>query len=143
MSVYGYNRRITPNLERLAAEGPIFESADSNSSYIRPSTVSFATSLQHSVLGGLRNGVNPAPEEIATMAEHMRSAGYQTARCGSAVSCVILSRCLQVLAPGKAIVPAIECGGSRRRAAEPIMIVWTQCLLFLIAIRPPPGSRCR
>ena len=32
MSVYGYNRRTTPNIERLAAEGVVFERAYSNSS---------------------------------------------------------------------------------------------------------------
>ncbi len=38
-----------------------------------------ATSLQHSVLGGLRNGRNPVPDEVPTMAEHFHRAGYQTA----------------------------------------------------------------
>ncbi len=56
MSVYGYNRRTTPNLERLAAEGAVFEHAYSNSSWTRPSTASFMTSLQHSVLGGFNAG---------------------------------------------------------------------------------------
>jgi arylsulfatase A-like enzyme len=79
MSVYGYNRRTTPNLEKIAAEGAIFERAYSNSSWTRPSTVSFLTSLQHSVLGGLKNGENPVPEQIMTMAQHMHRAGYQTA----------------------------------------------------------------
>ena len=79
MSVYGYNRRTTPNLERIAAEGAIFERAYSNSSWTRPSTASFLTSLQHSVLGGLRNGSNPVPDQVLTMAEHMHRAGYQTA----------------------------------------------------------------
>jgi arylsulfatase A-like enzyme len=79
MSVYGYNRRTTPNLESIAAEGAIFERAHSNSSWTRPSTASFLTSLQHSVLGGLKNGSNPVPEQVLTMAEHMHRAGYQTA----------------------------------------------------------------
>jgi arylsulfatase A-like enzyme len=79
MSVYGYNRRTTPNLERIATEGAIFERAYSNSSWTRPSTASFLTSLQHSVLGGLKNGSNPVPEQVLTMAEHMHRAGYQTA----------------------------------------------------------------
>jgi len=83
MSVYGYNRRTTPNLERIAAEGAIFDRAYSNSSWTRPSTASFLTSLQHSVLGGLRNGSNPVPDEALTMAEHMRRAGYQTAEFSS------------------------------------------------------------
>jgi arylsulfatase A-like enzyme len=79
MSVYGYNRRTTPNLESIAAEGAIFERAYSNSSWTGPSTASFLTSLQHSVLGGLKNGRNPVPEQVLTMAEHMHRAGYQTA----------------------------------------------------------------
>jgi len=77
MSVYGYNRRTTPNLEWLAAEGAIFEHAYSNSSWTKPSTASFMTSLQHSVLGGL-NWTDPVPEQATTMAEHFHRAGYQT-----------------------------------------------------------------
>jgi arylsulfatase A-like enzyme len=37
------------------------------------------TSLQHSVLGGFRNGFNVVPENAPTMAQHMHGAGYQTA----------------------------------------------------------------
>ena len=81
MSVYGYNRRTTPTLERLASEGVVFERAYSNSSWTMPSTASFMTSLQTSVTGGsLRPGsTNPVPAEAVTMAEHMHQAGYQTA----------------------------------------------------------------
>jgi arylsulfatase A-like enzyme len=79
MSVYGYNRRTTPNLERLAAEGAVFERAYSNSDWTRPSTPSFLTSLQHSVLGGLRDNGNPVPDNILTLAEHLHRAAYQTA----------------------------------------------------------------
>jgi len=79
MSVYGYNRRTTPNIERLAAEGALFEQAYSNSSWTRPSTASFMTSLQHSVLGGAQNGFNVVPDNALTMAQHMHGAGYQTA----------------------------------------------------------------
>ena len=79
MSAYGYNRRTTPNLERLASQGALFEYAYSNSGWTRPSTVSFMTSLQHSVLGGLKNGFNVVPDNAQTMAQHMHRAGYQTA----------------------------------------------------------------
>jgi arylsulfatase A-like enzyme len=79
MSVYGYNRRTTPNIERLAAEGALFEHAYSNSSWTRPSTASFMTSLQNSVMGGFLNWNDPVPEQAVTMAEHMHGAGYQTA----------------------------------------------------------------
>ena len=78
MSVYGYNRRTTPTLERLAQEGVVFERAYSNSSWTLTSTASFMTSLQTSVTGGHRR-TNPVPAEAVTMAEHMHGAGYQTA----------------------------------------------------------------
>jgi len=79
MSVYGYNRRTTPNLERLAAEGAVFEHAYSNSSWTRVSTPSFMTSLQNSVLGGYESDADPLPDQAVTMAQHMHRAGYQTA----------------------------------------------------------------
>jgi arylsulfatase A-like enzyme len=79
LSAYGYNRRTTPTLERLAAEGAVFEHAYSNADWTRPSTASFMTSLHHSVLGGFRGGFNVIPENAPTMAEHMHQAGYQTA----------------------------------------------------------------
>jgi len=81
MSVYGYNRRTTPFLERLAGEGVVFEHAYSNSTWTQPSTASFMTSLHHSVLGGLRRGMHSTPVPVAatTMAERLRRAGYQTA----------------------------------------------------------------
>lgn len=79
MSVYGYNRRTTPNMERLAAEGAVFERAYSNSSWSKPSTTSFMTSLQNSVLGNTRDRFDPLPEQAVTMAEHFHREGYRTA----------------------------------------------------------------
>ncbi|HEX2641811.1 MAG TPA: sulfatase, partial [Thermoanaerobaculia bacterium] len=78
MSAYGYPRRTTPNLERLAAEGAIFERAYSNSTWSKPSTTSFMTSLQHSVLGGYENPADPLPAGAPTMAELLHAAGWQT-----------------------------------------------------------------
>ncbi|MEE9473849.1 MAG: sulfatase-like hydrolase/transferase [Acidimicrobiia bacterium] len=81
MSVYGYNRRTTPNLERLAAEGAVFENAYSNAPYTSVSTPSFMTGLQYSVLRGVMGLeiTDPLPDEALTMAEHMHRGGYQTA----------------------------------------------------------------
>jgi len=80
MSAYGYHRRTTPTLERLAAEGALFEHAYSNSRWTLPSTASFMTSLQSSVTGGLPGGrTNQIPDSALTMAERMHRAGYQTA----------------------------------------------------------------
>jgi hypothetical protein len=79
MSAYGYNRTTTPNLERLAAEGATVEYAYSNSTWSKPSTPSFMTSLQHSALGGYSSDSDPLPDQAVTMAEHLHRAGYQTA----------------------------------------------------------------
>jgi arylsulfatase A-like enzyme len=81
MSLYGYERPTTPFLEELSKEGAVFERAFSNSTWTQPSTVSFMTSLQHSVLGGLRRGIHstPIPTAATPMAEHLRRGGYQTA----------------------------------------------------------------
>jgi arylsulfatase A-like enzyme len=78
MSLYGYGRRTTPYLERLAAEGVIFENAYSNSSFTKASVPSFMTSLHSSVLGGTRSANDPLPPQAVTMAERMRRAGYAT-----------------------------------------------------------------
>jgi len=85
MSLYGYGRKTTPALEGLAKEGVVFDHAFSNATWTQPSTASFMTSLQHSVLGGLRRGVHSTPVPVAatTMAEHMRSGGYETASFSS------------------------------------------------------------
>jgi hypothetical protein len=79
MSVYGYNLRTTPNLERLAAEGAVFENAYSNSSWSKTSTPSFMTSLHNSVLGGYKSDSDPLPDQTTTMAQYFHREGYQTA----------------------------------------------------------------
>lgn len=79
MSVYGYNRRTTPFLERLAEEAVVFERAYSNATWTKLSTPSFMTSLPYSVLGGLRSLADKIPKGVTTMAEHFGRAGYSTA----------------------------------------------------------------
>ena len=91
MSVYGYNRRTTPNLERLAAEGAVFEYAYSNSSWTKISNPSFMTSLHCSVLGPLKNVSQPIPQQAVNMAQHMHRAGYQTAAFVSNPYCGTMS----------------------------------------------------
>ena len=79
MSLHGYNRRTTPNLERLAAQGAVFEHAYSNSDWTKPSTTSFMTSLHSSVLGNTAGQFEPLPPETRTMADRFHEAGYATA----------------------------------------------------------------
>ena len=76
MSLYGYSRPTTPNLERLAEEGVLFERVHSNSAWTRPSTPSFLTSLHHSALGA--GNWDSLPGEAVFMAQHFRRAAYQT-----------------------------------------------------------------
>ncbi len=78
MSLYGHNRNTTPNIDRLAREGALFEYAYSNSPWTKPSTRSFMTSLQSSVLGSTKYRFDPLPEEARTMAQRFHDAGYQT-----------------------------------------------------------------
>jgi arylsulfatase A-like enzyme len=78
MSLYGYNRHTTPNLERLAEEGVVFENAYSNSSWTKPSTTSFVTSLHSSVLGNWRTDTDVLPDGVVTLAERLHHAGYHT-----------------------------------------------------------------
>lgn len=80
MSVYGYNRRTTPNIERLADKGALFEYAYSNATWTKPSTTSFMTSLQNSILDNSNFGrFQPLPKNAKTMAQHFHEIGYQTA----------------------------------------------------------------
>jgi arylsulfatase len=79
MSLYGYNRRTTPHLERLASEGAVFECAYSNSSWTKISVPSFMTSLHSSVLGPYKTPSDRIPPNAVTIAERMHEAGYQTA----------------------------------------------------------------
>ncbi len=78
MSLYGYNRHTTPNLERLAREGAVFEHAYSTSLWTAPSTATFMTSLHNSVLGNTFRGTPPS-EAAPTMAQRFHAAGYATA----------------------------------------------------------------
>lgn len=91
MSLYGYNRRTTPNIERIAAEGAVFEDAYSNSSWSKTSVPSFMTSLHHSMLGGYWTETDPLPDEAVTMAQLMHRAGYQTAVFTTNAYCGIMS----------------------------------------------------
>ncbi len=79
MSLFGYNRSNTPQLERLAASGTLFDRAHSSASWTKPSTMSFMTSIPHSALGGFDSETGRVPEGAATLTELLHGAGYQSA----------------------------------------------------------------
>jgi arylsulfatase A-like enzyme len=78
MSAYGYSRKTTPHLEKLAQKSIVFTNHISNSSWTRPSFTTIITGMtkkQHGV--ELRN--RDVRMDITTIAEHFRLAGYRTA----------------------------------------------------------------
>lgn len=75
---YGYARQTSPTLDRLAAEGALFENAISSAPWTLPAHAAMFTGLADSVHGVL-DTVNKLPEQRRTLAEVMREAGYQTA----------------------------------------------------------------
>jgi arylsulfatase A-like enzyme len=89
---YGYRSLTAPFLSDLAAQGVVFESCYSISSYTSPATASILTSLypfQHGVHKGLivtlnQQAENPTlqlnriPQPVLTMSEWLQAGGYRT-----------------------------------------------------------------
>ena len=75
VSAYGYHRATTPNIDALAADGTIFESAVSVSSWTLPTHLSMLTGLLPSFHGVQRN--KKLSPDIAFLPEILREAGYQ------------------------------------------------------------------
>jgi arylsulfatase A-like enzyme len=79
LSCYGYQRHETPHIDRLAAEGALFEDAVSDAPWTTPSMTSVLTGV-YPTRHGLRstNAHRLAPEAV-TLAEILRERGYATA----------------------------------------------------------------
>ena len=77
LSAYGYSRPTTPNLDRLAREGVLFENAISPSSWTLASHASIFTGLLPHQNGA--DWAAPLPAGPHTLAEVLRSRGYTTA----------------------------------------------------------------
>ena len=81
MSVFGYERPTTPNLERLADEGVRFASARSQAPWTLPSFSSILTSLYPSRHGAGRGGHDewtPIDPSTTSLAEVLARVGYET-----------------------------------------------------------------
>lgn len=78
LSCYGYERPTSPAIDRLAAEGQLFESHVSSSSWTLPGHASLFTSLPDSVHGAVDTSMRLA-DATTTLAERFRAAGYRTA----------------------------------------------------------------
>jgi arylsulfatase A-like enzyme len=79
LGAYGGPSGLTPNLDRLAQEGLVFERASSVAPLTLPAHASLLTGLVPPRHGLRDNGLGRLPESAVTLAEHARAAGFQTA----------------------------------------------------------------
>ncbi len=78
LSAYGYARNTSPNLDRLAADGALFEVAYAPVSATTPSHATLLTALYPFGHGVLRNGL-ALRADVPTMPALLSDAGYLTA----------------------------------------------------------------
>ncbi|MEP7365079.1 MAG: sulfatase [Acidobacteriota bacterium] len=81
LSVYGYSRRTSPNLERFAAQATLYRNAYSNGDFTLPSHASMLTGRypsQHGAVGDMK-GFHPISPGVPTLPELLRKSGYFTA----------------------------------------------------------------
>ena len=81
LALYGNRVCKTPNLDRLAAQGTVFENAYSNNPLCVPSRASMMSGRLTPSIGVFDNG-NELPSSQPTMAHYLRHAGYWTELCG-------------------------------------------------------------
>ena len=78
LSEYGYHRTTSPNIDRLAREGVVFENAISSSSWTLPAHAALMTGLVDGVHGCTDTDKRLSDGRL-TMAERFKAAGYATA----------------------------------------------------------------
>jgi len=112
MSVYGYHRSTTPNLEKFAQRAFVFDSFYANSNFTTPSTTTIETGKlpwSHRVfqLGGFLRG----SAQAANVAELLHQSGYYTITVSSNyLASPILHRTLQSYDAAQYLPPETESG---------------------------------
>ena len=81
LSAYGNKICITPNLDRLADNGVVFETTYCNFPLCAPSRFSMASGKLCSSIGAFDNAAE-MPASVPTYAHYLRQTGYQTALSG-------------------------------------------------------------
>jgi arylsulfatase A-like enzyme len=76
LSCYGYARKTSPNLDRVAEKGVLFENAFSSSSWTLPSHASFLTGRYAYDHGAWRDALG---KKHPTLGEVLQKSGYRTA----------------------------------------------------------------
>jgi len=82
LGMYGGKPSVSPNLDRIASEGTVFDQAFSVASWTKPSVPSLLTGLypsQHGVLSSDSRRTDVLPDTVPTLAESFRGAGFGTA----------------------------------------------------------------
>jgi arylsulfatase A-like enzyme len=76
LSCYGYHRETTPNIDKLAKDGIIFENAYAQATWTRPCAASILTGTYPSIHQTI--GINDAlPSEIVTLPEVLVDEGFR------------------------------------------------------------------
>jgi arylsulfatase A-like enzyme/tetratricopeptide (TPR) repeat protein len=87
LGAYGYAQAATPNLDRLAAEGVLFEQCVTPSGFTLPSHSTIMTGLYPPAHGVRLNGDAALGDVQTTLAERLKAKGYRT---GAFVSAFVL-----------------------------------------------------
>lgn len=82
MGCYGQKLDVTPNLDRIAAEGTLFENAFTCQPVCGPARACLQTGRYPTETGCYRNGEALPFGKYKTLAEYFNEAGYQTAYVG-------------------------------------------------------------
>lgn len=78
VSAYGYERETSPNIDRWAEGGVVFENAMAQAPWTKPSTASMLTSLYPST-HGVNLMASGLPQTVRPLPEIMKENGYRTA----------------------------------------------------------------
>ena len=81
VSAYGHNLNNTPNIDRLAKEGAIFNKGFVTNSICAPSRAVMLTG-KHSLVNGKVDNVQPFNWDQSNFAKDLQSSGYETALIG-------------------------------------------------------------
>ncbi|MGH0028611.1 MAG: sulfatase [Myxococcota bacterium] len=79
LSAYGYTGHVTPNVDRLAAEGMLFENAFTDTPWTTPSMSSVMTGSYPTSHGFRSTNAHRLGLDQVTLAERLREHGYATA----------------------------------------------------------------
>lgn len=77
LGCYGYPHATSPNIDKLAETGLLFEDCVCQVPLTNPSFSAVMTSRYPRTTGATRNGI-PTPQNVPTVAQRFREAGYQT-----------------------------------------------------------------